>query len=362
MGTPSLEVWEEPVRGGYTDAADFLAKSGLELLGGYFTDGQLPPPIHYLTGLTFTHAESGKATFTMPVTDWLLAPQGVVSGSTLALLADGPLACAVQTALPAASPYTTAEMSLSFIRTVQPGDGLLSCHGTLIHAGRTVGLADARITDERDRLVATATTRCIILPRVEASVAPGLDGHVVNEPQWPRSHPFQRAVEGEILPPDVWQRLSGLDILLARISGDLPAPPIARLCGIRPTLAEEGRTTWQMPASEWLCSPVQGRVYAGAIAYLAGTGLDGTYQSVISANSAFAPVDMKVYFLRPVEPDGRDMVATGTITSRGRSVVIATSEVVAGNGKRVAIAVGSALLLRSRSPSLASPVAAVSPD
>ena len=50
----------------------------------------------------------------MPVTDWLLFPQGVVSGATLGILVDAPLGCAVQTALPPATPFTTAEISFKF--------------------------------------------------------------------------------------------------------------------------------------------------------------------------------------------------------------------------------------------------------
>ena len=62
----------------------------------------------------------------MPVTDWLLFPQGVVSGATLGILVDAPLGCVVQTALPPATPFTTAEISLRFLRTVVPQGGRLT--------------------------------------------------------------------------------------------------------------------------------------------------------------------------------------------------------------------------------------------
>ena len=41
------------------------------------------------------------------------------------------------------------------------------------------------------------------------------------------------------------------------------------------------------------------------------TAIDGTVQTTVPASTAFAPVDLKVYFLRPVPPDGRDLVARG---------------------------------------------------
>ncbi len=66
------------------------------------------------------------------------------------------------------------------------------------------------------------------------------------------------------------------------------------------------------------------------------------------AGTAFAPVDLKVYFLRPVSPDGRDLVALGTVIHRGRRDAIGTSQVFDADGKKVAVASGSALILPGR--------------
>ena len=339
MRAPKVPIWEEPVRGFYTDPGQAAALSGLELLRGFISRHTLPPPIHYLTGMMMTEVLPDSVTFTMPVTDWLLSPQGVVAGSALGFLVDGPLGCTVQTSLHAAMPYTTAEISFSFLRTVHPGVGTLTGKGRLIHAGRTILISEVPVTDEAGRLIAITTTRCVTLPRMDvpAAVVEEARRHPPQptEPDWPTPHPFERPAEGGVVSQEVWDKRSGLDVLRALMSGELPSPPIHYLCGITPVLAEEGRTAWRMPASEWLCSPVQGRLYGGATAYLAGTALDGAYQSTVPAGTAVAPVDLKVYFLRPVVPDGRDLVATGTIVHRGRSIAVATSEVLDGDGKRV---------------------------
>jgi uncharacterized protein (TIGR00369 family) len=151
-----------------------------------------------------------------------------------------------------------------------------------------------------------------------------------------------------VLSQEIWDGTDGLGVLQCLIAGDLPAPPIAHLCGIAPVAAEAGRTTWKMPATEWLCAPIQGRLYGGAIAMLAGTAIDGTVQTTLPAGTAFGPVDLKVYFLRPVSPDGRDLVARGTVIHRGRSMAIATSDVFDADGKKVAVATGSAVILPGR--------------
>jgi len=155
-------------------------------------------------------------------------------------------------------------------------------------------------------------------------------------------------VAGEVLSQEIWDGTDGLGVLQSLITGDLPAPPLAHFCGIAPVNAQAGATTWKMPASEWLCAPIQGRLYGGATAFLAGTAIDGAIQTTVPAGTAFAPVDLKVYFLRPVLPDGRDLVAQGAVMHRGRTVAIGTSQVFDANGKTVAVATGSALILSGR--------------
>jgi uncharacterized protein (TIGR00369 family) len=196
------------------------------------------------------------------------------------------------------------------------------------------------------------STRCAILPRLEVpwevieralKNPPGL-----REPDWPSPHPYQRPAAGQVLAQEIWDSTDGLGVLQSLSAGDLPAPPIARFCGIAPVEATVGATTWTMPASEWLCAPVQGRLYGGVIAMLAGTAIDGTMQTTLPAGTALAPVDLKVYFLRPVSPDGRDLVARGAVIHRGRSMAVGTSDVFDADGKKVAVATGSAVILPGR--------------
>ena len=362
---PDSPIWAEPVRGFYTDPGQFVALSGLDLLRAIL-DGGLGPPIRYLFGVELTAVDPGSVTFTMPVTDWLLFPQGVVSGATLAILVDAPLGCAVQTAMPPATPFTTAEISLRFLRTVVPQSGKLTAKGRLIHAGRSTGVSLVEVTDDAGRLVAVTSTRCAVLPRVQVPwemVEQALKNPPQpREPDWPSPHPYERPAVGEVLSQEVWDGADGLGVLQSLIKGDLPAPPLGHLCGITPIAATAGATTWRMPASEWLCAPVQGRLYGGAIAMLAGTAIDGTVQTTLPAGTAFGPVDLKVYFLRPVAPDGRDLVARGTVIHRGRSMAIGTSEVFDADGKKVAVATGSSVILPGRPATVTTELTLPQPD
>ena len=341
MASSEVPIWEEPARGFYADLGQFLALSGLDSLRSVLEGGSLPPPIHYLCGLQMSAVEPGSVSFTMPVSDWLLFPQGIVSGATLSFLVDLPLGCTVQTALPPATPFSTAELSFKFLRTVVPRSGTLTARGRLIHTGKTIAVSLVEVTDDAGRLLAVTTTRFSILPRIAAPsdvVEQALKNPPrLTEPAWPSPHPYERPVKGEVLPQEIWDRRSGLEIMRALIKGELPAPPIHYLCGIVPFDADEGRTRWKMPASEWLCTPVQGRLSAAPRVPLQGrrsTAVQTTYRRV--------PRSLRWtsnYFLPG--PERPDLCGNGHPSRSHRRD--GTSEVFDADGKKVAVASGSAL-------------------
>ena len=85
---------------------------------------------------------------------------------------------------------------------------------------------------------------------------------------------------------------------------------------------------------------------------LADAALQSAIQTTAPAGCAIASLDLKVNFLRPAPTDGRDLVGVGTVVHRGRSLVIANAEVVNAEGRRVALATGSTLLLPGHRASL----------
>jgi uncharacterized protein (TIGR00369 family) len=63
--------------------------------------------------------------------------------------------------------FTTLELKINFLRPVWRAS--LTCVGRVVQRGRTVGLAEARIFDERERLVALATSTCLTLRGEQAA-------------------------------------------------------------------------------------------------------------------------------------------------------------------------------------------------
>ena len=304
-----------------------------------------PPPIHHLTGLTPVESGFGFSTFSMPVSPWLQTTvPGLMVGGMIAFLADGPLGTAIMTVLPPLSYMTTSDLSMSFLQPGNLESGTLIGRARLIHGGRSVALSEVTIEDGQGRHLAHGTSRGFILSVPEAPdalPAPGIG------PSYSTPDPYlRRPVAGAPFSHEEWSRMSGLEALRVCIARRQP-PPIYHLTGLRPTEADDGGCTFVLPASPWLASPSP-VLYGGAIALLADAALSGAVMTINPAGGSFAPLDLKVNYLRPVLPDGSLMAARATLVQRGRSMAVATAELANEEGKRIALASMSAMLLPSR--------------
>ena len=89
-------------------------------------------------------------------------PIGSVHGGYAAILLDSAMGLAVQSTLPAGTGYATLEFKISFVRGMSETSGVIRTEGRVLNAGRRVATAEARITDAKDRLLAHATTTCLV--------------------------------------------------------------------------------------------------------------------------------------------------------------------------------------------------------
>jgi uncharacterized protein (TIGR00369 family) len=335
-------IWEEAVRGGFADGSLF-GLSGREQMEAGLKRGGPAPPIAHLTGMTFDEIGDGTATFSLPVSEWLLTGTGVVPGGVIAMVADAALGCAIYAVLPPATPYTTAEISLTFLRPATLQAEKIVCNGTLIHAGKSVALSQVEITDAHGRLLGHGTSRCHVFPQITPVPDPPGELEPFPQPKYATPDPWQRPLEGEVLDPEKFKGMSGLEIAHAFIKEELPAPPICHLTGTRVLEVEEGRSVCSMPTTAWLASPT-GLLQGGAITLVAETAMLFAIQSTVPAGGKYALVDLKANFLRPVPPDGTELIAKGTVVHRGKSLAIAEAEVLNAEGKTVLLTTGSAAL------------------
>jgi uncharacterized protein (TIGR00369 family) len=91
-------------------------------------------------------------------------PLGTVHGGVLATLLDTAAACSVHSTLAVGETYTSLDLSVKFLRPVTVASGRLRCQGTVVQRGRRTALAQAQLHDAAGRLVAHATSTCMIFP------------------------------------------------------------------------------------------------------------------------------------------------------------------------------------------------------
>jgi uncharacterized protein (TIGR00369 family) len=137
-------------------------------------------------------------------------------------------------------------------------------------------------------------------------------------------------------------RLSGLEILTAQLTGEIPAAPVDRYAGIRLIEAEDGRAVFALPVHPGLRQEL-GTVFGGVIALLAQSATGAAVQTIAPAGTGFTALDLKVNFLRPARAEDGELTATGALTHRGRKLSIANA-VITSRGRRIAIATGTTAL------------------
>jgi acyl-CoA thioesterase len=137
------------------------APPGLTALRARFAAG--PVGVADLLGMRPVEVEAGRVTFACTTDERFANPMGTVHGGIIATLLDSALGCAVQTVLGEAQAYTTVALELKYLRPVHLDTGELRATGTVVHTGRRQATADGMLTDAGGRVLATATTTCLVI-------------------------------------------------------------------------------------------------------------------------------------------------------------------------------------------------------
>ena len=147
---------------GLATTEQIAGKTGLEVMQGLLR-GELPYA-HIARTLDFTmvHVEKGHAVFQGTPALAHFNPLGTVHGGWFATLLDSALGCAVHTMMPPGRGYTTAELSVNIVRALTLKVSRVRAEGRVIHCGRQLATADARLVGPDGTLYAHATTTCLV--------------------------------------------------------------------------------------------------------------------------------------------------------------------------------------------------------
>jgi len=135
------------------------------------------------------------------------------------------------------------------------------------------------------------------------------------------------------LPPETFDRLSGLETLRAMIAGELPAPPMAGTLNFDLVEAGEGRVIFAGTPQEAHLNPA-GTVHGGWAATILDSALACAVHATLSAGERYTSVEMKLNYLRPILVGKTGTLkCEGKVIQRGRTLALSEARLVDAEGK-----------------------------
>jgi len=154
-------TWEDPIQ----SAQQGMSMKGIDYLHAIANGDIPPPPIAKTLGMTGIHEiNEGRVRFGTAIGGWQMNTAGSIHGGLTATLVDSALGCAVQTVIPEGMAYTTTELNINFVRPVTPDIPMLYADATVLHGGRQVATAEAKVIDDEGTLYGHSTTTCFVFP------------------------------------------------------------------------------------------------------------------------------------------------------------------------------------------------------
>ena len=142
-------------------------KTGLDVMQDMIA-GRLPyAAIAQTLDFTIMEVRPGVALFQGTPLARHLNPLGTVHGGWVATLLDSALGCAIHTLMPPGRGYTTAELGVNYVKGLTPKVQRVRAEGKVIHCGRQLATAEARLFGPDGTLYAHATTTCLVFDLVK---------------------------------------------------------------------------------------------------------------------------------------------------------------------------------------------------
>jgi len=126
-----------------------------------------PAPVADLIGFRLVAAGGGRATVEFEAGERHANPMGTLHGGILCDIADAAMGMAYASTLGDGESFTTLELKINFLKPVW--NAKLAAEANVVKNGRTVGLVQCDVLDEKRNLVARASSTCLTLRGKEAA-------------------------------------------------------------------------------------------------------------------------------------------------------------------------------------------------
>jgi uncharacterized protein (TIGR00369 family) len=122
---------------------------------------QAGAPVAKLIGFQVGEIVDGRAVTTLEAGPQHANPMGTLHGGILCDMADAAMGMAFASTLTPEESFTTVELKVNFFRPVWKAQ--LRAEGKVVQRGRTIGYVECDVTDENGRLIAKASSTCLVL-------------------------------------------------------------------------------------------------------------------------------------------------------------------------------------------------------
>ncbi|MBL4786479.1 MAG: PaaI family thioesterase [Cohaesibacteraceae bacterium] len=136
----------------------------------------------------------------------------------------------------------------------------------------------------------------------------------------------------------------GLTIIQQIMSGDLPAPPMAKTLSLRITKAEIGKVTFTGTPKFDYYNPA-GTIHGGWTATLLDSALGCAVQTTLSAGEIYTTVDFSMSLTRAIFENTGDVTCVAQVLHRGRRISTVEAKAYDKNGKLLAHGTGTCAIL-----------------
>jgi uncharacterized protein (TIGR00369 family) len=138
--------------------------------------------------------------------------------------------------------------------------------------------------------------------------------------------------------------VTGLQHLQGLVDGTVPPPPMARLLGMELVEVAEGSATFRCEPDESVYNTI-GTVHGGFVCTLLDSAAGCAVQTTLAPGWSYTSIDLQVSYLRPLHHHSGVVTCIGTVVKPGRRVAFAEARVLDGEGRVVATATSSLLVM-----------------
>jgi uncharacterized protein (TIGR00369 family) len=138
---------------------------------------------------------------------------------------------------------------------------------------------------------------------------------------------------------------SGIDILRGIVSGELPAPPIAKALGFWIADVKPG---WAMFEGEpdWNTLNPLGTVHGGWALTLIDSATGCAGQSLLEAGVGYTTIETKGNMVRAIKPDSGRYRCEAKVLAHGRTIITTEAQLTGPEGKLYAHGTSTLMVLR----------------